>query len=107
MSDKPLVIFDGKCGFCRIWIRYWEQLTGREVEYAASQDVASTYPQIPAGNYSQSVQLVMPEGDAISGARAVFTTLTYAPGMKRLLWVRSEEHMSELQSLRHLVCRLL
>ena len=87
MSDKPLVIFDGKCGFCRIWIRYWEQLTGREVEYAASQDVASTYPQIPAGNYSQSVQLVMPEGDVISGARAVFTTLTYAPGMKWLLWV--------------------
>jgi predicted DCC family thiol-disulfide oxidoreductase YuxK len=87
MSDKPLVIFDGKCGFCRIWIRYWEQLTGRELEYAASQDVAAGYPQIPATSFGQSVQLVMPDGDVISGARAVFTTLTYAPGMKWLLWV--------------------
>jgi lipase maturation factor 1 len=86
MSDKPLVIFDGNCGFCRIWIKYWEQLTGTGVEYAASQDVSANYPQIPAGNYDQSVQLVMPSGEAISGARAVFTTLTYAPGTKWLLW---------------------
>src|SRR5258705_8250655 len=28
-------------------------------------------------------------------------------GLKVLEWVRSEEHTSELQSLRHLVCRLL
>jgi len=87
MSDKPLVIFDGKCGFCRIWIQYWEQLTGTGVEYAASQDVGSSYPQIPPASFGQSVQLVMPRGDVISGARAVFTTLTYAPGMKWLLWV--------------------
>ncbi len=86
MSDKPLVIFDGKCGFCRIWIQYWEQLTRTGVEYAASQDVATSYPQIPAGSYDQSVQLVMPSGEVISGARAVFTTLTYAPGTAWLLW---------------------
>jgi predicted DCC family thiol-disulfide oxidoreductase YuxK len=86
MSDKPLVIFDGKCGFCRIWIKYWEHLTGTRVEYAASQDVAANYPQIPTGSYDQSVQLVMPSGEAVSGARAVFTTLTYAPAMKWLLW---------------------
>src|ERR1700693_4837950 len=86
MSDKPLVIFDGNCGFCRIWIKYWEQLTGTGVEYAASQGVSANYPQIAAVNYDQSVQLVMPSGEAISGARAVFTTLTYAPGTKWLLW---------------------
>jgi lipase maturation factor 1 len=87
MSDRPLVIFDGKCGFCRIWIKYWEQLTGSGVEYAASQDVGASYPGIPVENYSQSVQLAMPGGEVISGARAVFTTLTHAPGMAWLLWV--------------------
>jgi lipase maturation factor 1 len=87
MSDRPLVIFDGKCGFCGIWIRYWEQLTGTSVEYAASQDVGSRYPQIPVESYSQSVQLVMPEGEVLSGARAVITTLRYAPGWAWLLWV--------------------
>jgi lipase maturation factor 1 len=87
MSDGPLVIFDGKCGFCRIWIRYWKQLTGTSLEYAASQDVGERYPQIPPESYSQSVQLVMPEGEVLSGARAVFTTLQYAPGWAWLLWV--------------------
>ncbi len=87
MSDRPVVIFDGKCGFCRIWIQYWTQLTGTGVEYAPSEDVGSNYPQIPAADFGQSVQVVMPEGEVISGARAVFTTLTYAPGMKWLLWL--------------------
>ncbi len=87
MSERPLVIFDGKCGFCRIWIRYWEQLTGTAVEYAASQEVGSRYPQIPAENYAQSVQMVMPDGAVLNGAQAVFTTLRYAPGWTWLLWV--------------------
>jgi len=86
MSERPLVIFDGKCGFCRIWIRYWEQLTGTALEYAASQDVGARYPQIPAESFSQSVQLVLPGGEVISGARAVFTTLKCAPGLTWPLW---------------------
>jgi predicted DCC family thiol-disulfide oxidoreductase YuxK len=87
MSERPLLIFDGKCGFCRIWIQYWEQLTGTYIEYAPSQEVGARYPQIPPESYGQSVQLVMPEGDVRNGARAVFTTLKYAPGMTWLLWV--------------------
>jgi lipase maturation factor 1 len=87
MSDKPVVLFDGKCGFCRIWIQYWEQLTGRAVEYVASQDAGLSYPEIPPANFGQSVQVVLPEGEVIGGARAVFTTLRYAPGTAWLLWI--------------------
>src|SRR5262245_65323930 len=32
---------------------------------------------------------------------------TPLPAIARRIWSRSEEHTSELQSLRHLVCRLL
>jgi predicted DCC family thiol-disulfide oxidoreductase YuxK len=81
----PVVIYDGHCGFCRIWIDYWKALTGGRVAYAASQDVGSLYPQIPARNFSQSVQLVLPGGEVLSGARAVFVTLTYA-GMEGPRW---------------------
>jgi predicted DCC family thiol-disulfide oxidoreductase YuxK len=87
MPPKPLVIFDGHCGFCRIWIDYWQQVTGSWVDYAPSQEVGKEYPQIPLGKYGQSVQLVMPEGRVLEGAQAVFTTLTYAPGMAWLLWM--------------------
>ena len=72
---KPVLIYDGKCSFCRIWIDYWKTLTGGAIHYAAAQDVAPEYPQIPADAFKQSVQLVLPSGDVLSGARAVFTTL--------------------------------
>jgi predicted DCC family thiol-disulfide oxidoreductase YuxK len=87
MPEEPLVIFDGHCGFCRVWIEYWQAITDGRVAYAASQDVGNLYPRIPAKNFRESVQLVLPGGDAISGARAVFVTLTYARGLFRaLLW---------------------
>src|ERR1700733_910758 len=86
MPEDPLLIFDGHCGFCRIWIEYWKAITGGRVAYAASQEVGPRFPQIPAKNFSESVQFVLPGGEALSGARAVFTTLTYAPGMAWLIW---------------------
>jgi predicted DCC family thiol-disulfide oxidoreductase YuxK len=87
LLSPPVVIYDGRCGFCRIWIEYWQALTGGRLAYAPSQELGSLYPQIPAKNFSESVQLVMPGGEVTSGARAVFRTLTYAPGMAWLLWV--------------------
>ncbi|HYL38570.1 MAG TPA: lipase maturation factor family protein [Bryobacteraceae bacterium] len=87
MSGKPLVIFDGRCGFCRIWIEYWKQLTGDRVDYAPSQEAGVRFPQIPPENFSQSVQLVTASGEVISGASAVFTILTYAPGLAWLSWL--------------------
>ncbi len=87
MSDDPVVIFDGRCGFCRIWIEYWKIITQGRVAYAPSQEVGSLYPQIPPEDFGQSVQLVLPSGKVLCGARAVFVTLTYAPGMAWLLWI--------------------
>jgi predicted DCC family thiol-disulfide oxidoreductase YuxK len=86
MPGKALVIFDGQCGFCRIWIEYWKQLTGDRLEYAPSQEVGAQYPQIPPEKFNQSVQLAMPDGEIMAGARAVFVTLTFAPGFAWLLW---------------------
>ena len=72
---KPLLIYDGQCGFCRIWIDYWKRLTGERVDYAPSQEVAGRFPQIPAEAFAQAVQLVRPDGSVVGGARAVFETL--------------------------------
>jgi predicted DCC family thiol-disulfide oxidoreductase YuxK len=72
---QPLLIYDGRCGFCRIWIDYWKRLTGDRIDFAPSQEVGSRFPQIPAGAFAQAVQLVRPDGSVASGARAVFETL--------------------------------
>jgi len=73
--EHPLLIFDGKCGFCRIWIDYWKLLTAGRVDYAPSQEVRGEFPQIPVRAYSESVQLVRTDGTVVGGARAVFESL--------------------------------
>src|SRR5437773_2587310 len=30
---KPLLIFDGECGFCRRWIERWQAKTGDRIDY--------------------------------------------------------------------------
>jgi len=74
-STKPLLLYDGHCGFCRIWIQYWRALTRGAIEYASSQDRGPEFPQIPPEQFGESVQLVRPDGSVVSGARAVFESL--------------------------------
>lgn len=73
--SKPLLIYDGKCGFCGLWLKYWRALNGSRIAYAPSQEVGAKYPQIPKEEFSKSVQLVREDGSVASGARAVFETL--------------------------------
>ena len=47
LHDKPVLIYDGNCGFCKIWIEYWKTLTADAIVYAASQNVG---PRLPANS---------------------------------------------------------
>lgn len=85
--DRPLLVFDGDCGFCRVWIDYWRQLTGDRIAYMPFQSAADRFPQIPRGNFESSVQLIMPDGTVIGAARAVFTSLRYTSNYQWLLWL--------------------
>src|SRR5882672_983110 len=77
---KPLLVFDGDCGFCRVWIRRFQERTGDRVEYAPSQEVAARFPKIPAEAFARSVQLIDADGEVYEGALAVFRALALAPG---------------------------
>ena len=46
-DPRPLLVYDGDCGFCTYWVRYWQQLTGDRVAYAPYQETAAQYPEIP------------------------------------------------------------
>ena len=86
-TDRPLLVFDGDCSFCRFWVDAWKSLTEDRVAYAPFQEVADQFPEIPLENFRSSVQLVMPGGEVFAGAEAVFRTLAYAPGKKWMLWL--------------------
>ncbi len=84
-GKKPVLIYDGDCGFCRLWIARWSPLTEEEVVYRPSQEVGENYPQISPEYFESSVYFVDPDGSFCSGAQAVFKALSYAPNGKWLL----------------------
>jgi len=82
----PLLVFDGDCTFCRAWIGYWKRLTGDAISYAPYQEVAERFAQIPRENFARAVQLILPDGQILSAAHAVFRSLAIVPGYAWLLW---------------------
>lgn len=84
---NPILIYDGRCGFCAIWVNYWRQLTGGRVTYAPSQEVDHHYPEISAEDFKRSVWFVEPDGKRTSGAEAVFRLMAHVPGKSWRLWM--------------------
>src|SRR5208282_1708701 len=80
VGRQPLLIYDGDCGFCIYWVRYWQRLTGHRVTYAPYQEVAGQYPEIPLTAFQGAIQYVAPDGKIASGAEAAFLTLSHASG---------------------------
>src|SRR5712692_8993586 len=82
----PLMVFDGDCSFCRLWIAYWRNLTGGSIDYAPYQEVAERFPQVPLENFKRAVQLILPTGEVLSAAHAVVRSLAETPERDWLLW---------------------
>ena len=78
---KPLLVYDGDCHFCRLWIGRGQQITGPSVDYLPSQhpEVSRRFPEIPPEHYDRAVQLIDTDGSVYSGAEAVFRTLASNP----------------------------
>jgi predicted DCC family thiol-disulfide oxidoreductase YuxK len=87
--EKPLLIFDGDCHFCRRWIERWRELTRGAVEYAPFQEVAERFPEIPRENFEQAIHFIDADGSIYRGAEAVFRSL----GSRARVWSWCYEHV--------------
>jgi predicted DCC family thiol-disulfide oxidoreductase YuxK len=86
-EERALLVYDGDCAFCRLWIDHWRTLTGERVQYVTSQEIAQKFPDVPRENYARAVQLIDEDGSRASGAAAVFRLYAKRQGfgwMKRL-----------------------
>jgi predicted DCC family thiol-disulfide oxidoreductase YuxK len=77
---RPLLIYDGDCGFCVYSVRYWQKLTRDAVEYRPYQDAAAQFPDISQAEFQRAIQYIAPDGDRASAAEASFLTLSHARG---------------------------
>jgi len=84
--ERPVLIFDGDCSFCRAWVEYWKSITDG-VLYVPYQEIGDRFPEISGQEFAAAVQLVLPSGETFSGAHAVFQLLALVPGKGALLWL--------------------
>ncbi len=83
--DRPLLVFDGDCSFCKAWVEYAKQLTGDRVKFAPYQQVGPQFPHLAREDFASAVKLILPDGEVRSGAHAVFSALEKVPGKQWLL----------------------
>jgi acetyl esterase len=93
MLTRPVLLYDGTCGFCLRWInrlRRWDR-AGR-IDYVPYQQRAAIADLPPIGDdaLDHAAHLVAPDGSVTTGARAVPTLLGYLPGgglLKPFFWI--------------------
>jgi predicted DCC family thiol-disulfide oxidoreductase YuxK len=87
LPPRPVLVFDGDCGFCRRWLARWRRITGDGVEYAPYQEAAARFPRIPPQDFARAVHWIGSDGRVCTGAHAVFRALATAPGHGAWLWL--------------------
>ena len=81
-----MLIWDGDCDFCRLWIGRWRDMTAGEVDYATYQEEAGRFPEISSNDFKRSLVFIQPDGVALIGAEAVYQSLAYSPSRRWLVW---------------------
>lgn len=71
---KPLLIFDGDCGFCRYWLVKWKKVSKEKFDFEPYQKVASNYTDIPLDQFQKAVQLILQNGQVMQGAEVAYYT---------------------------------
>ena len=72
---KPLLIWDGDCDFCRLWIERWRNMTMGKIDYTTYQKASDRFPEIPPDEFNRSLVLIQPDGTVVFAAEAVYRSL--------------------------------
>src|SRR5690349_16291519 len=87
MAALPVFLYDGHCGFCRMWLEYLQALVNGKAEWLASQDAGERFPQIAPEQLRHAAAYVDNGGGVVYGTAAIFSVMALAPVRGWLLWV--------------------
>jgi len=102
---RPLVVFDGDCGFCRYWLARWRRVVGDRFDAEPYQTAAARFPALPRTRFQHAVQLVLPDGRVYQGAEAAYRLRALAPG--RGGWLAAYQHLPGFRPLADLGYRVI
>ena len=83
---KPLLIWDGDCDFCGLWIERWREMTADKVDYTPYQKATDRFPEIPPNEFNRSLVLIQPDGSVVFAAEAACRSLAHRRSREWLAW---------------------
>lgn len=75
--EKPVMVWDGNCGFCNYWITRWKSKTGDRIHYKTFQEVSKNYPDIPLKEFKKASRLIEMDGQIYSGPNSAYRSFLY------------------------------
>ena len=102
---KPLLLWDGECDFCRLWIERWKEITAGKIDYATYQEAAEYFPEISRDEFKHSMVFIEPDGTAFFAAEAVYRSLAYRPSRTWLAW--SYDHVPGFAAISETVYKVV
>jgi lipase maturation factor 1 len=72
---RPLLVWDGDCGFCRRWAEWLGRRSGGLLDLEPYQQVRERFTPFSSSDYARAVHLVAPGGRVYVGAAAVLHAL--------------------------------
>lgn len=77
-KDKPVIIWDGNCGFCKYWTTRWQKTTKGKVDFTPYQEAQIQFSDIDVIHFKQASRLIDKDGKIYSGPHSAYKSLTYA-----------------------------
>lgn len=81
-KEKPIMVFDGNCGFCRYWVVKWMRISKLSIEYRPYQEVARNFSDIPEKYFKEAVRYIDLNGEIANGPEAAY--MAYVKANKSL-----------------------
>lgn len=83
-QDKPVLIWDGNCGFCKYWVTRWKRMTGDSLNYRTFQEASQDFPDIPLKEFKKASRIIEFDGSVYSGPDSAYRSYDY--GDKSYPW---------------------
>lgn len=77
-AQKPLMVWDGECGFCAYWVSRWNMQTNGKVDFKPYQEAAENFPDIEKQHFKEASRLIDTDGKVYSGPHSAYKSLHYA-----------------------------
>jgi predicted DCC family thiol-disulfide oxidoreductase YuxK len=74
-AERPVLVYDGDCGFCTYWARRWQQKAKDSFAIVPLQDEEGRPGGLNTAELEEAVHLVEPDGTIRRGADAVFEVM--------------------------------